>query len=217
MRGFLQKDIALLGQNRSLYGIIIVMMIFMVCVRNESFIIVYSGMMGGFLAMSIISYDDADRGMGFLMTLPSTRKIYAVEKYILGYGVSFLLLAAGTVIAAVSSMFRNSGLEKGDLMLSFETGVMIVAVIMIVLVPVQLKFGAENGRIIMAAVFMGLFGVFYFVVKVAESFGVDVDQVMVDIQSLGIPVIAGVILVFLGIASFISCLISIRIMERKEF
>ena len=86
-----------------------------------------------------------------------------------------------------------------------------------VLVPVQLKFGAENGRIIMAAVFMGLFGVFYFVVKVAESLGVDMDQVMVDIQSLGIPVIAGVILVFLGIASFISCLISIRIMERKEF
>ena len=217
MRGFLQKDIALLGQNRSLYGIIIVMMIFMVCVRNESFIIVYSGMMGGFLSMSIISYDDADRGMGFLMTLPSTRKIYAVEKYILGYGVGFLLLAAGTVIAAVSSIFRNSGLEKGDLMLSFETGVMVVAVIMIFLVPVQLKFGAENGRIIMAAVFMGLFGVFYFVVKVAESLGVDMDQVMVDIQSLGIPVIAGVILVFLGIASFISCLISIRIMERKEF
>lgn len=136
---------------------------------------------------------------------------------VLGYGVSFLLLAAGTVIAAVSSIFRNSGLEKGDLMLSFETGVMVVAVIMIFLVPVQLKFGAENGRIIMAAVFMGLFGVFYFVVKVAESLGVDMDQVMVDIQSLGIPVIAGVILVFLGIASFISCLISIRIMERKEF
>lgn len=74
--------------------------------------------------MSTISYDDADRGMGFLMTLPSTRKNYAVEKYILGYGVSFLLLAVGTVIAAVSSIFRNSGLEKGDLMLRFETGVM---------------------------------------------------------------------------------------------
>ena len=217
MRGFLQKDIALLGQNRSLYGIIIVMMIFMVCVKNESFIIIYSGMMGGFLAMSTISYDDADRGMGFLMTLPSTRKIYTVEKYILGYGVSFFLLAAGTVIAAVSSMFRNSGIEKGELMLNLETGVMIVAVIMIVLVPVQLKFGAENGRIIMAAVFMGLFGVVYFAVKVAESFGVDMDQVLVDIQSLGIPVIAGVILVFLGIASFISCCISIHIMERKEF
>ncbi len=96
-------------------------------------------------------------------------------------------------------------------MLSFETGVVIV------LIPLQLKFGPENGRIIMVAVFMALFGVFYLTVKTAESSGVDVDQVMLDIQSLGIPVIAGVFIVFLGIASFISCLISIRIMERKEF
>ena len=217
MRGFLQKDIVLLRQNRSLYGVIIVMMIFMICMRNGSFIIMYSGMMGGFLAMSTISYDDADRGMGFLMTLPSTRKIYAIEKYVFGYGVSFILLAAGTVVAAVSSMFQGSGIERGELMLSFETGVVIVAMIMIILVPLQLKFGPENGRIIMVAVFMALFGVFYLTVKTAESSGIDVDQVMLDIQSLGIPVIAAVLVVFLGIASFISCRISIRIMERKEF
>ncbi|WP_418414838.1 ABC-2 transporter permease [Blautia sp.] len=125
--------------------------------------------------------------------------------------MSFLLLAVGTVVAAVSNMFWSSGIEKGELMLSFETGVVIV------LIPLQLKFGPENGRIIMVAVFMALFGVFYLTVKTAESSGVDVDQVMLDIQSLGIPVIAGVFIVFLGIASFISCLISIRIMERKEF
>ena len=74
MRGFLQKDIELLKQNRSFLGLVAVMVIFFVSVKNDAFIIIYLGMMGGFLSISTISYDEADRGMGFLMTLPAARK-----------------------------------------------------------------------------------------------------------------------------------------------
>lgn len=66
MRGFLQKDIELLKQNRSFLGLVAVMVIFFVSVKNDAFIIIYLGMMGGFLSISTISYDEADRGMGFL-------------------------------------------------------------------------------------------------------------------------------------------------------
>ena len=107
MRGFLQKDIELLKQNRSFLGLVIVMVIFFVCIRNDAFVIIYLGMMGGFLSISTISYDEADRGMGFLMTLPATRKTYAIEKYILGYGVSFLLLLTGFVVSAIDLRDRN--------------------------------------------------------------------------------------------------------------
>lgn len=66
MRGFLQKDIELLKQNRSFLGLEIVMVIFFVCIRNDAFVIIYLGMMGGFLSISTISYDEADRGWDFL-------------------------------------------------------------------------------------------------------------------------------------------------------
>ena len=46
MRGFLQKDIELLKQNRSFLGLVIVMVIFFVCIRNDAFVIIYLGMMG---------------------------------------------------------------------------------------------------------------------------------------------------------------------------
>lgn len=52
MRGFLQKDIELLKQNRSFLGLVIVMVIFFVCIRNDAFVIIYLGMMGGFLSIS---------------------------------------------------------------------------------------------------------------------------------------------------------------------
>ena len=57
MRGFLQKDIELLKQNQSFLGIVAIMVIFFISVRNDTFIVVYLGMMGGVLTMSTITYD----------------------------------------------------------------------------------------------------------------------------------------------------------------
>lgn len=217
MRGFLQKDMELLIQNRSIPVVVLVMTVFMICAKNESFVVSYLGMMGAFLATSTISYDEADRGLGYLMTLPTSRKIYAMEKYVLGYGVSVVLLAFGILVWILADMFRGIHLETDELMLNCEAGVLVVAVMMVVLVPVQLKFGMDNGRIIMVAVFMGIFSVAYLAVKVAENIGMDMNQLLMDIQSFGIPVLAVIFLVFLGIVTYISCKISIRIMERKEF
>ena len=158
MRGFLQKDMELMTQNRSMPVIILVMTVFMICAKNESFVVSYLGMMGGFVSMSTISYDEADQGMGYLMTLPSTRRLYVVEKYIFGYGVSILFLAFGILAWLVADIFRGISLEPEELLMNCGIGLLIVVVMMVVLVPIQLKFGTDNGRIVMAAVFMGIFG-----------------------------------------------------------
>ena len=102
-------------------------------------------------------------------------------------------------------------------MLTCETGILIVALILIFLIPVQLKFGVDNGRIVMAAVFGGSFGLAYLTAKVMQNFGVDLDQLLYEVQNLGIGMITLIIVVFLGLTSYISCRISIHIMERKEF
>ena len=197
MRGFLQKDIELLKQNRSFLGLVAVMVIFFVSVKNDAFIIIYLGMMGGFLSISTISYDEADRGMGF--------------------GVSFLLLLTGFVVSVTANHFRGVAVDQGEWMLTCETGILIVVLCMVLLIPVQLKFGADNGRIVMAAVVGGTFGLIYLIAKVMQSFGVDPDQMLLEVQNLGIGLISLIILVFLGFTSYISCRVSIHIMERKEF
>ena len=119
MRGFLQKDIELLKQNRSFLGLVIVMVIFFVCIRNDAFVIIYLGMMGGFHSISTISYDEADRGMGFLMTLPATRKTYAIEKYILGYGDVY----KRQVLYNVMAIFGENEIsnQRNDAVLAFTS------------------------------------------------------------------------------------------------
>ena len=49
----------------------------------------------------------------FLMTLPAARKTYAIEKYILGYGVSFLLLLTGFVVSVTANHFRGVAVDQG--------------------------------------------------------------------------------------------------------
>lgn len=217
MRGFLQKDIELLKQNQSFLGIVAIMVIFFISVRNDTFIVVYLGMMGGVLTMSTITYDEADRGMGFLMTLPASRKTYAIEKYVLGYGVSFSLLLVGFVVSVAVNRFRGVVLAQGEWMLSCETGILIAALILVLLIPAQLKFGPDNGRIVIVAIIGGCLGLFYLGAKVVKGFGVDLDQALYEMQDLGIGVISLIIVAALVITSYISCRISIHIMERKEF
>lgn len=217
MRGFLQKDIELLKQNQSFLGLVAIMVIFFISVRNDTFIVVYLGMMGGVLTMSTITYDEADRGMGFLMTLPASRKTYAIEKYVLGYGVSFSLLLVGFVVSVVANRFRGVVLAQGEWMLICETGILIAALILVLLIPAQLKFGPDNGRIVIAAIIGGCLGLFYLGAKVVKGFGVDLDQALYEMQDLGIGVISLIIVAALVITSYISCRISIHIMERKEF
>lgn len=217
MRGFLQKDIELLKQNQSFLGIVAIMVIFFISVRNDTFIVVYLGMMGGVLTMSTITYDEADRGMGFLMTLPASRKIYAIEKYVLGYGVSFSLLLVGFLVSVAANRFRGVVLAQGEWMLSCETGILIATLILVLLIPAQLKFGPDNGRIVIAAIIGGCLGLFYLGAKVVKGFCVDLDQALYEMQDLGIGVISLIIVAALVITSYISCRISIHIMERKEF
>ena len=75
----------------------------------------------------------------------------------------------------------------------------------------------DNGRIIKASVFGRRLRLAYLTAKVMQNFGVDLDQLLYEVQNLGIGMITLIIVVFLGLTSYISCPISIHIMERKEF
>lgn len=53
--------------------------------------------------------------------------------------------------------------------------------------------------------------------KVAESFGIDLEALLIQLQSLGVPVIFAGLAVLLVVVSFISWKISCGILEKKEF
>ena len=103
MKGLFLKDYYLNFSNRRSLFLFLFMSIFMAFAMDGSFIIGYTGMLMGILAIGTISYDSNENGMAFLMCLPISRKDYVKEKY--GYSISSLNIA---------QMKDKVGLEKRD-------------------------------------------------------------------------------------------------------
>ena len=86
-----------------------------------------------------------------------------------------------------------------------------------IMLPIEIKFGAEKGRMAMFAVF-AVIGVSIGVgVKIAEKMGADVERIM-----LKLSVVSPVTILFVAVFALIlvllaSYFVSVRIINKKEY
>ena len=217
MRGLLIKDLKLMRNMGNSLIIILLVAVGMSFYNSDmSFIVVDMAVIGTTFTSSTISYDEFDNGNAFLFSLPVSRKDYVLEKYL------FALLMSGTgwLVGSIASI--AAGAAKGSLNLA--EGMMTALVLLPVafclsafLLPLRLKFEGEKSRIVMIIVMGGFLLVAVMVAKLAKGLGIDLDTLGERIPEMsagaGIAVALGI-----GIALLlISCQISIKIMEHKEF
>ena len=82
------------------------MSIFMAFAMDGSFIIGYTGMLMGILAIGTISYDSNENGMAFLMCLPISRKDYVKEKFIYTFLMETIGCLVGVIIYYAVSLIK---------------------------------------------------------------------------------------------------------------
>ena len=218
MKGLLIKDFKLLkGQKQFLASVLIVMTVFLMTSNNLSFVISYITVMMGMLTLTTISYDEHENGMGYLFTLPVSRKGYVREKYLFGIMTTLPVLAVVSAIAFLVSGIRHIDFtveEWGDAIMG---SMLIVTMMLSLLIPIELKFGAERSRIAMTLVFGGAFAVVYIVAKASEFLGIDWKIWLDRLNGLDLPVVWGAFAVICGGALPISYLFSLRFLMRREF
>ena len=219
MKGLFIKDLELLKGNAKILVAAVLMAVFFMftSATDVTFVMYYVTMMCGFLVLSTMSYDDFDNGMAYLMTLPVMRKTYVREKYVFGLGC----VGAGWVVSALLSLaakvIRNPAMEWGEWMISLFGTILAFGLIIAVMIPVQLKFGSENMRIVLLAVMLGIFAIGYLIYRVCKNFGVDFSGAIRFLDSLHAGVIIAAILVIAAILLAVSLKISERILENKEY
>ncbi len=218
MKGLLIKDFKLLkGQKQFFASVLIVMTVFLMTSNNLSFVISYITVMMGMLTLTTISYDEHENGMGYLFTLPVSRKGYVREKYLFGIMTTLPVLAVVSAIAFLVSGIRHIDFtveEWGDAIMG---SMLIVTMMLSLLIPIELKFGAERSRIAMTLVFGGAFAVVYIVAKASEFLGIDWKIWLDRLNGLDLPVVWGAFAVICGGALAISYLFSLRFLMRREF
>lgn len=217
MKGLLIKDLKLMKNARNSVVLILLIAVGMSAyISDLSFIITYLGVIGITFASSTISYDEFDNGNAFLFSLPVSRKGYAIEKYLF----SLLMCGGGWLIGTFVT--TAVGMAKGTI--EFEEGIMSALVLLPVvlclvafMLPLRLKFEGDKSRIAMVIVF----GVFFIIsvlgMKAFQKLGIDLgaleERLSVLNAGTGLAVAIAVCVALL----LLSCQISIKIMEHKEF
>lgn len=216
MKGLLIKDMRILMRQKMTLLIIMLLGVFMsMNGGNASFSLGYMMVVSATLVVTTISYDYFEKGMSFMFTLPVTKKGYVLEKYLLALLVELVMAGFAVLIQVVGILLGN----PADWMEFLVTGVscFVAAMVLIaVYIPVYIKFGPEKSRVAIFIVIGIIAAVTFLAAKVKP-----VQDALVALAERLETMTAGQITA-IGVAIFalvmlVSVVISIRIMEKKEF
>ncbi|RHR29518.1 ABC-2 transporter permease [Clostridium sp. AF19-22AC] len=218
MKGLLIKDLKLLKNQMNFFLIICVVgMMLMITQKNPMIMVSYSTFLFSMFTLSTISYDEFDNSNAFLFTLPITRKLYVVEKYVFGILTALGAWFASTVIAAVYTALRQPGTNQTEWIITAAIMLCLPAVFLALTIPVQLKFGADKGRAAMIGVVGGIFILCFAASYVMKSMGINIDDISNIITNMGARGLAFTVAAICIAACVVSYFISLRIMEKKQF
>ncbi|MBD5544760.1 MAG: ABC-2 transporter permease [Lachnospiraceae bacterium] len=217
MKGLFVKDLKLMsGQKKSVFLVFLIACMLM-ATNSAMFVGNYLMIFCSMLVISTISYDEFDNGNAFLFTLPISRKQYVREKYIFGLGVCMVVCFITTlvIVGYQSVVVEHYNWVEG--IISSVSGIFVSGFLLSFMIPLQLKFGSEKGRQVLIGI-SGIIGVICFVaVGTAKKFDIAIDELSNWLDAIHPGAVAagfvGVVLVMI----VISYLISVRVMEKKEF
>ena len=209
MKGELVKDIRIIKNQLSYFGIMV--LIAFLLSLNEGmtvFALSYASFMGMVFGVTTLNYDEYNNGLSYLMTLPVERKQYVMAKYIFSL-ISSLMFAGAVAIFCI--LYRYiMGKPLGEL-LSAAVSILPLAFILIsVLLPIYIKFGATKARLVTGiavgvsgGTYMGLMPLIFIGGDMVGPFNESLLYIVITAASV--------------MALIISYRISVRIMEKKEF
>ena len=216
MKGLLIKDIRTILQQKSTLLLIWLVGVFMLFSYDSyEFSITYIMFVSGTLTMTTISYDDFNKGMSFLMTLPITRSLYVKSKY--AFMVLSLLVNA-VVISALSMVavnVRKMSMGLNDVLFTTVIAVCCLMLFLSVILPFLFKFGAEKGRVVMFIMVGAVTAIAFAISKVAPA--ANMGDLIAKLQQIPLTAVLGAVVVASVVILLISMGISIAVITKKEY
>lgn len=218
MKGLLIKDFFLTLANRRALIIIGIMSLFLaVAGNNETFIISYVSMFSSFLLLYTMACDEMSHSNAYLLTLPITRREYVFEKYIYGFLTIVAGWGFGFIICVVKFTAERQSIDWASWMA--ECGIILAAAILVtaVIIPVQIKYGSEKGRLVIAVAILVVFVILIVAGdKLMEGIDVHIMGIREFLREMPVNIIvlgAGIIWLLFILISFAA---SVKIMEDKQ-
>lgn len=219
MKGLIIKDLCLI-KNQKTFFLIILLIAFVTLITgmDPTFVVTYSTFVLSMFVVSTINYDEYDNGYPFLLSLPVTKKDYALSKYIFG-----LIISGGTWVLTVliSSVYQSITNVDFDVSAWFFVCLLFLVVVMYfnaLMIPLQFKFGGEKGKLAMFGVVVVIAIIGFGAFQLLESLGIVSVDTIISVSQINLYVIALLLVVTtFFIVLPISYLISIKVLNKKEY
>lgn len=214
MAGLFEKDIRLLLRRKQMLVLFLALAVVLGFTQEGTFILGYLPFLGMTLTISTISYDEIDNGYTFLMTLPIDTKTYVKEKYLLCLSGTFISWIFAVVLYFVSKYFRVSSTVIANEIPMIISFLPVMVLAMAIMIPTQLKFGAEKSRIVLFIIF-GITAILSFLFE--KVIGTErINHMLIKLENINDAVIGVSVVLFVILAAAISYVISCKVMQNKE-
>ena len=220
MKGLLIKDLRLLkAQKTFLMTVGGFAIIFSVMNKYSPFLMPYITMMVAMFAVGTINYDEHNNGGAYLFALPVSRKGYVLEKYGYCLLLDVITLMISIVISGITIVIHGETVKGSEFGLLILSTFLISVIIYAWMIPIQLKFSAERSRMALTGIVLIAFICGYGMVSVGKKLGieVDIDGFFEMLMRQKTMVLVSVALIAGAVMLLISYVISLKIMERKEY
>lgn len=219
MKGLLIKDFKLMLNQKNFFILIVLILGATACFLDFDyyFLIGYFMFICSLFTISTISYDEFDNGNAFLFTLPFSRSRYVEEKYCFGILAGTCSWFLSFVITTIIQMINFNNFIFSDWMLSTLVMLPIMFVMLAILIPFQLKYGSENGRIAIIIFLGGGFVVCYLLANLLAQSQINFNSLISFINNVDPLIILLIIFAICLAILFVSMQISKRIVLKKEF
>lgn len=221
MKGLLVKDFQILRQSSRILLLLAIVFLFLgVTSEDSTFIIGYCTFCLSSLVTSTVSYDDYDNGFSFLFTLPITRRMYVWEKYLLALMFCTVSSSVSAGIGILISAVKNGEPAVMENLLTALIVCLVCLIMVSVMLPLQMKFGAEKSKTLMfglIAIVLVLGYVFSAVMTKLEETGVvDSAKIAMLFENISGGMLLTVLVAATALIVGITIAISMRVMAKKQ-
>ena len=164
-----------------------------------------------FFAISSVTYDEYDNCYPFLMSMPVTGRIYAVEKYLFGFLCGFGAWVFSVVIYFIAAAVQGQLAAPGTELIKLAIFIPVFMLLIDISLPLNLKFGSEKGRIAILILWGVVFVSIFVLTKLFDV------NIRIDESAFSKLTIICTVFLASAVLTVISILLGIRIMKNKEF
>lgn len=217
MKGLLVKDFRLMQQRKRFFLMMFIIAICLTFNTDGNFVVSYLTFIGAMFGMSTISYDEFDNCYPFLLSLPLSRQTYVKEKYLFGFLVGLGAWLAGTLLAVGYGIVKIPEFAVAEGIMTYLLYIPLAMLMLALVIPFQLKYGAERGRMVMIGVFGGVLALGYLFLWGLKRLGINLEETLNRLNSLDITLAQAAIFAVAAVVTAVSMAASFRIMKKKEF